>query len=92
MARNKSRWSDGSGWKIKSNPTWQEVEVDNLMKMDETADHHLKEEVDLMEVDEVTDWWKRLDDLVTKHLDRTKIQSEQLKKWGSQLVPKRSLI
>ena len=35
---------------IKSNLSWQEIEVDNLM-----------------ELDEVADWLKRLDDLVTKH-------------------------
>ena len=40
---------------IKSNLAWQEVEFDNLMEMDETADHHLREEFDLMEVDEVAD-------------------------------------
>ena len=40
---------------IKSNLARQEVEFDNLMEMDETADHHLREEFDLMEVDEVAD-------------------------------------
>ena len=60
--------------------------------MDEKVDHHLVEEVDLMDIDEKTDWWKRLDDLVTKHLARTSTQSEEFKKWNSQLVPKRSLI
>ena len=62
------------------------------MGLDEMADHHLKKEIDLMDVDEKTDWWKRLDDLVTKHLARTRTQSEEFKKWSSQLVPKRSLI
>ena len=41
--------------RIKSNPAWQEIEVDNLMEVDEVADHHLREEIDLMDVDEVTD-------------------------------------
>ena len=75
MAENRSWWSDGSGWKIKSNLAWQEIEAD-----------------DMMEVDEVADWSKRLDDLVTKHLARTSTQFEKFKKWNSQLVPKRSLI
>ena len=48
---------------IKSNLTWQEIEVDNLMGLDEA-----------------TDWIKRLDDLVTKHLARTRTQSEKFKK------------
>ena len=50
------------------------------MEMDEAADHHLREEIDLMEVDKVTDWWKRLDDLVTNHLACTRTQSEEFKK------------
>ena len=40
----------------------------------------LGEEVDLMEMDGVADWIKRLDDLVTKHLARTRTQSKKFKK------------
>ena len=49
------------------------------MEVDEVADHHLREEIDLMDVDEVTDSWKRLDDLVTKHLARTRTQLKSLR-------------
>ena len=34
---NRSWWSNGSGWKIKSNLAWQEIEVDNLMEVDEKS-------------------------------------------------------
>ena len=41
--------------KIKSNLAWQEIDVDNLMEMDEAADHHLREEVDLMDMNKMVD-------------------------------------
>ena len=56
--------------------------------MDEVVDHHLREEVDLMEVDKVADWWKRLDDLVTMHLARTRTQSEELRNEAPNLFQK----
>ena len=43
----------------------------------------LGKEVDLMEMDEMENWWKwleiksNLDDFVTKHLTRTRTQSEE---------------
>ena len=50
---------------IKSNLAWQEIEVDNLMEVDETKSNLIRlgkkqNSINLMEMDEVTNWMKNL--------------------------------
>ena len=65
-----------------SNPVCLGEEVD-LMEMDGIKSNLAWQEIEvdnLMGLDEAADWIKRLDDLVTKHLARTRTQSEKFKK------------
>ena len=65
-----------------SNPVCLEEEVD-LMEIDGIKSNLAWQEIEvdnLMGLDEAADWIKRLDDLVTKHLARTRTQSEKFKK------------
>ena len=64
-----------------SNPVCLGEEVD-LMEIDGIKSNFAWQEIEvdnLMGLDEA-DWIKRLDDLVTKHLARTRTQSEKFKK------------
>ena len=65
-----------------SNPVCLGEEVD-LMEIDGIKSNLAWQEIEvdnLMGLDEAADWIKRLDDLVTKHLARTRTQSEKFKK------------